>query len=129
MHPVTVKLKLLFQRICECDLGWDDKINEELTLKFLNVVKEFRNIKLVIIPRCYCLNYPSIPAVRTELHGISDASELCWAACIYFKFIKSNSDVQVSLVTPSMWHKVFLSHDKAKMNFYNIGFFANPIFS
>ena len=45
------------------------------------------------------MNYPSSPVVRTELHGFSDASELCWAACIYLKFIKSNNDVQVSLVT------------------------------
>ena len=77
-------------------LDWEDKINEELTLKFLNVVQKFRNIKQVIIPSCYCLNYPSNPIVRTDLHGFSDASELCYAACIILKVIlniKSNSDV------------------------------------
>ena len=37
--------------------------------------------------------------MRTELHGFSDASELCYAACLYFKFVKSNGDMQISLVT------------------------------
>ena len=49
MQPVTVKLKLLFQKICASDLGWDEKINEELTLKFLNVVQEFRKSKLHVV--------------------------------------------------------------------------------
>ena len=94
-----VKLKFLFQSICVSGLGWDDKINEEMTLKWFRVLQEFRDMKEVIIPRCYCLNIPNNPIVRSELHGFSDASELCYAACIYFKFIKSNGDIQISLAT------------------------------
>ena len=61
-------------------------------------MQEFRN-NFVIIPRCYCLNSPNNPTVRREPHGFSDASELCYAVCIYIKFIESNGDVQILLAT------------------------------
>ena len=45
---LVVKLKFLFQSICVSGLGWDDKINEEMTLKWFRVVQEFRDTKEVI---------------------------------------------------------------------------------
>ena len=37
--------------------------------------------------------------MRTELYGFSDASLLCYAACIFLRFIKRDGDVKVSFVT------------------------------
>ena len=118
--PLTVKMRMVFQSVWEAGLGWDERLSEDLNIKWNNVVNVFRNTEDVVISRCYCLNSAENPIVRTELHGFSDASEQCYAACVYFKFLKSNGDVQVSLVAAKsrlVPNKNKLSEDKKRKKF------------
>ena len=114
IQPLTVKMKLLFQSIWSAGYGWDDKIDDEMAKKWFSIVEEFRKVKTVVVPRCYCRTNPDNPIVKTELHGFSDSSEKCFAACIYFKFEKSNGEVQISLVTAKsrLVPKQKMSHQK-----------------
>ena len=98
LQPLTIKLKLLFQSICASGIGWDENISVDMVERWWKIIKEFRNVRELVVSRCYCLVDLKNPIVRTQLHGFSDASKLCYASCVYFKFVKRNGDVRISLV-------------------------------
>ena len=58
-----------------------------------------RDINEFVIERCYCLSDINDPFVCVEIHGFSDASEIAYGGCIYFKFIRRSGDIKVSFVT------------------------------
>ena len=86
IQPIVVKLKILFQEICKENVNWDDKLSEELKCKWLKIIENMKRVENVIIDRCYCVTEINDPIIDTELHGFSDASQVAYGCCIYFKF-------------------------------------------
>ena len=99
LQNVTITLRILFQQICLRSSGWDDKIDDDLREKWIQITGYLKEYKDIEVPRYYFLRHVSDPVNRIYLHGFSDASELAYAASIYIKYVTTTGCVGVRLVT------------------------------
>ncbi len=77
--PVTVRAKIIMQRLWQCKVGWDVAIPIDTLTLWQAFSEKLSALDLIKIPRQVTItNYTSI-----EIHGFCDASELAYGACIY----------------------------------------------
>ena len=95
--PVTIKVKILFQRLWELKLEWDDPVPEWVRASWHKWRTELPLLSYHHIPRCHYHKEATI--VSTELHGFSDASELAYSGVVYLRMIDSVGNIYVSIVT------------------------------
>ena len=50
--PAVLPLKLLFQRVCQLKLHWDDPLPEHLNRQWSEILEDMRRISFIEIPRC-----------------------------------------------------------------------------
>ena len=98
IQPVVIKMKILFQLVCQSNINWDDKVPTDLASKWAKIIDEIKGLDEIRLPRCYCYNEITNPIIEIRMHGFSDASLSAYGACVYLKFIKKNGDVKMSLV-------------------------------
>ena len=98
IQPFTVKLKILFQEICASGVGWDEEPSKKVKQRWRSIGTDFRSMKEILIPRCYCAAEINDLIITTERHGFSDASETAYGVCIYLKFTKTSGRVEVVFV-------------------------------
>ena len=79
LAPFTVREKVLMQEIWMAGVDWDDKLPENLKVKWEKWVSELPQLSNVAVPRCLRRANP----VNTELHLFSDASNDAFAAAAY----------------------------------------------
>ena len=79
LAPFTVRAKVLMQEIWMAGVDWDDKLPENLKVKWEKWVSELPQLSNVAVPRCLRRANP----VNTELHLFSDASNDAFAAAAY----------------------------------------------
>ena len=95
--PATIKLKILFQRLWELKLEWDDTVPLSVKTQWLKWRTELPLLANCHIARCY---FPRDSFITSwQLHGFSNASELAFAGVVYLRMIDTNENVHVSLVT------------------------------
>ena len=87
-------MKICFQDICREGYCWDDKLNVEMKLNWDSIIANIRKVDEIHIQRCYAINEVDDPFI-VQLIGFSDASQLAYGCCIYFKFIYSSGKVKV----------------------------------
>ena len=56
--------------------------------KWNSMIDGIQQIPKLQIRRTYCMDKLEDLMEYTEMHGFSDASEMAFGCCIYFKFIK-----------------------------------------
>ena len=95
--PVTIKVKILFQRLWELKLEWDDPVPEWVRASWHKWRTELPLLSYHHIPRCHYHKEATI--VSTELHGFSDASELAYSGVVYLRMIDSVGNIYVSIFT------------------------------
>lgn len=89
LSPVTVSAKLLYQKVCNRKVKWEDKLNEEEMQNWDKISKTWDNCHYSF-PRN--IDYGG----KKDLHCFVDASMNCYAAVIYLRsqidsdFIKSH---------------------------------------
>ena len=82
--PVTVKMKLLCQRLCKKKIGSDEVLDETSRKIWRNLLKSMKEAKPLRVPRCYFFGVAG--RVRsTSLQGFCDASVNAYAAVVYLK--------------------------------------------
>ena len=95
--PVIIKAKILFQRLWELKVDWDDPIPPSVKEVWLQWRKELPSLSNRHIPRC-C--YPKETQVASlQLHGFADASECAYGGVVYLRAVDTERKVHVSLVT------------------------------
>lgn len=95
--PSTIKAKILFQRLWEQKVDWDEPVPAEVRDIWCQWRSELPLLSGVLIPRCYFSQHITSPSF--ELHGFSDASEAAYAAVVYLRVTDAADDsVQTSLV-------------------------------
>ena len=94
--PVTVKMKILFQRLWEIKLDWDDPVPDNLMEAWSQWRMELPALATIHIPRCYSPVGFSVSSM--QLHGFSDASEEAYAGVLYLRLVDSIGRVHVALV-------------------------------
>ena len=93
LSPVTIKFKILLQKLCRDKLGWDDPLPDDLLHEWKELVAELREGGPISVPRSYLNEDPSSPT----LYGFCDASTQAYAAVVYLVF-RTNSGVVVRFV-------------------------------
>ena len=74
LAPFTMKAKCLLQELCKLQLGWDEKIQEHLTLQWNDWLKDLERLTDFSIRRC--CKPPGFGEIRSaQLHHFADASE------------------------------------------------------
>ena len=120
--PTTIKVKILFQRLWEQKVGWDDLVDPIYESWFqwrseLHLLCDKHN------PQCYFDKKSQIASI--QLHGFSDASENAYAAVVYLRMTdtsgrgtdlpsyfkdkgssnqETNLYLDLSYVEPTSWH-------------------------
>ena len=79
LAPFTVRAKVLMQEIWMAGVDWDDKLPENLKVKWKKWVSELPQLSNVAVPRCLRRAYPD----SIELHLFSDASNEAFASVAY----------------------------------------------
>ena len=95
--PTIIKVKILFQRLWELKMDWDDPVPMEIQLPWSQWRSELPILSTRLIPRCYFPHDVSIEG--TQLHGFSDASENAYSAVTYFRFEDTSGNIHISLIT------------------------------
>lgn len=93
--PVTLFAKLLLQKLCRDDKGWDDVISDEDVKTWCTWLEDLHHLAVLKIPRCY---RPKLEGVEIKLHVFSDASERGYGACGYLRIVDTTGQVHVSFV-------------------------------
>ena len=98
--PTTIKVKILFQRLWELNVGWDDPVPTDICEEWLKWRTELKLLSDKLIPRYY---FPKDTSLGTlQFHGFSVASESAYSGVIYLRMVDSNGRLHVPLVTSKM---------------------------
>lgn len=89
LSPVTIKLKLLFQKVWLQDMEWSSELPEEFGKEWVSIKEDLDNINNIKVQRW--LN--SHEREDIELHGFCDSSTKAYACVIYYK-VKSKIETE-----------------------------------
>lgn len=88
LSPLTTKLKILFQNVWQAEIDWDGELPENILTEWLKVKAEMGQISHVKVPRWLGSQSHDI----LEFHGFCDASTKAYAAVIYCKVKRANTN-------------------------------------
>jgi hypothetical protein len=96
LAPVTVKYKVLFQKLCQSKVDWDCDLPEGLLQEWTSLLADLKEAGPISIPRSY--NY-RIEGTQTSytLCGFCDASIQAYAAVIYL-VVESDVNTEVKFL-------------------------------
>ena len=95
LSPAILPMKVLFQKLWEEKLDWDDKVPDLHKLEHEKWRNELPLLTSIKLPRCY---YSKEPTVTIQLHGFSDASEAAYSAVIYLRATYADSPTTCRLI-------------------------------
>lgn len=93
----TSKLKLIYHWICKKNMDWDQIIDDHLFISWKKVLKWFRDIASIKIPRAYSmkLNTPH----KKELWAFSDAGKEIVCCVMYIRIVDlKGNQIDVSII-------------------------------
>ena len=96
ISPIIIEMKVLFQKISESKVDWDDELTQDLKKSYDKWVLDLQRVGKIKIQRCYFNQDNPVP-VSIQLHGFSDASSYAYAAAVYLR-IELQSGVRTILV-------------------------------
>lgn len=96
LAPITIKFKILFQKLCQAKLEWDCDLPEELHHEWRSLIVDLKEAGPISIPRSYTHRVGEAPASYT-LCGFCDASTRAYAAVAYL-VIESGANREVKFV-------------------------------
>ena len=80
------------------NINWDDSIGE-LLVEWKKICENLKRCEKIVIKRCYFIYNLSDPIKEIYLHGLLDASQSAYAACIYLQSVTQLGNVTVKFVT------------------------------
>ncbi|XP_037828868.1 uncharacterized protein LOC119616534 [Lucilia sericata] len=97
LSPIVVRCKMLLQEMWVQNIGWDDPLNNSLTLMWLQIKADLEHIHEITIPR-YVFTSENILG---EIHGFADASQRAFGCCIYYRVLENGSYKTTLLIAKS----------------------------
>ena len=82
ISPLFITIKTLFQDLCRLKIGWDDPLDEEVSLRYSQWLSDLSKAECIPIQRCYL---PDESVISLQLHGFGDGSEVAYAAAVYLR--------------------------------------------
>ena len=96
LAPATVTMKILFQKLWELRLEWDEEVPPHIQQQHLLWRKKLSLFKDFPFQRCYFRT--GAQTLHTELHGFADASENAYADVVYLRTTYTPGPPSMSLV-------------------------------
>ncbi|XP_063924137.1 uncharacterized protein LOC135138171 isoform X1 [Zophobas morio] len=93
--PVSVKAKLIIQKLWELKLGWDETIPSETMTIWLQLLKELPILNSCLTQRSVIDKYPYC---LIEIHGFCDASQRAYGASHYVRTIAADGTISCNLL-------------------------------
>ena len=94
---VTIVVKIIFQRLWQQGIGWDDPLPHDILQDWLKWREQLPTISSLKIPRCYSSAVDG-NIVSRQLIGFSDASEKAYCGIVYMRSVDTAGGVHVSLI-------------------------------
>ncbi|CAH0727196.1 unnamed protein product, partial [Brenthis ino] len=91
--PILIQGKRLLQNIWRSGVGWDEEIEEKEYESWKTYLEKMKLLQDLQIPRCLAPR-----RTEGELHTFTDASEMAYAATVYWRTENQNGTYDVSLV-------------------------------
>lgn len=91
---VTIKPKILIQRLWSLNLGWDDPVPQDIKMSWLKFTDHLSTLSPLRVSRNVLINEP----ILVEIHCFCDASQLAYGACVYLRSMNKFGQTQVSLL-------------------------------
>ena len=93
LAPLIIKFKVLFQKLCESKVNWDQTLTGELVHEWKTLVNDLQENQPIFIPRSY---FTGVNGDITSYHlcGFCDASTRAYAAVVYL-VLKTKEDTFV----------------------------------
>ncbi|XKL60216.1 hypothetical protein PGB90_001232 [Kerria lacca] len=95
ISPVTIRGKLLMQKLWQLKIDWDDKVPLDVQTRFDEYIADLVKINTFSINRHY-FSYSS--EKQFELIGFCDASSVAYCAVVYIHIRNHKNEFKVSLV-------------------------------
>ena len=92
LAPVTIKFNILFQKLCQTKLDWDNPLPGELIKEWKELVADLSEGGPISIPRSYFHDAEGFPT-STVLCGFCDASTRAYAAVVVV-YLVARTDTQ-----------------------------------
>ena len=93
LAPLIIKFKMLFQKLCESKVDWDQTLTGELVHEWKTLVHDLQENQPLSIPRDYLTNVNG-DITSYNLHGFCDASTRAYAAVVYLVLKTENTFVR-----------------------------------
>ena len=81
--PITIRIKVFFQKITKKKYGWDDDLNSELVEEWEDLLKLLAKDDVGETERYYFDKYQISDLKKVVVHGFCDASKDAYAAVVY----------------------------------------------
>ncbi|XP_035204521.1 uncharacterized protein LOC118179457 [Stegodyphus dumicola] len=94
LAPITVRYKLIMQRLWKHQLQWDEKVPPDIECEWKQLTEDMLFIKSIKISRFLLVESDN----QFQLHGFCDASEKAYAAAIYYRSVLDIGQINVQLV-------------------------------
>ena len=95
--PVTVKMKIFCQSLCEEKMGWDEVLDESSKGVWNSLLKDRKESEPFIVPRCFFSGFQGDVA-SVSLEEFSDASVNAYAAVVYLR-IETTEETHLTFLT------------------------------
>ena len=92
LSPFTLKLKLLFQRTWQCELGWDQPVIKDIHAEWFTLMRTLPSVEVLRIPRW------ARWGPQQELHTFCDASIQAYGAVVYSRRVTEEGDIYIRLI-------------------------------
>lgn len=86
LSPITIKAKILLQKLWLEKVSWDEALSHELHTAWLKLYNMFQTVTEIKIPRQVI--HPNY--LKLQIHGFTDASEKAYGACMYIRSLSDN---------------------------------------
>lgn len=96
LAPITIKFKILFQKLCQSKLEWDSNLPEGLRREWQSLLIDLKEAGPISIPRSYAHRVEG-NTVSYTLCGFCDASTRAYAAVAYL-VVESDANREVKFV-------------------------------
>ena len=80
ISPLFITIKTLFRDLCKLKIGWDDPLDEELSLRYSQWLSDLSKAECIPIQRCYL---PDESVLSLQIYGFGDGSAVAYAAAVY----------------------------------------------
>ena len=94
---MVLPLKVLLQKLCRKNLGWDDFIHAAEERRWLSWLKQLTKLSLFTLPRCLKpQKFGKI--VHAQLHMFADASEKAYESVAYLRLMNDRGEIHCSII-------------------------------